>query len=117
MVTIMSKKSRTEYLISIKKRYESSGKLEKKTILNEFCICCGYNRKYAIRILNCSLSKKPVEKFIRKKKYDNEELKNFIIKTLKASNLPCGKRLKPIIKIWLPKYIESGERLTKENMR
>jgi len=36
MVTIMSKKSRTEYLILRKKRYESSGKLEKKTILNEF---------------------------------------------------------------------------------
>ncbi len=113
----MSKKSRREYLISIKKRYESSGKLEKKTMLNEFCSCCGYNRKYAIRILNCTVSQKAVEKFIRKKKYDNEELKNYIFKTWQASNLPCGKRLEPIIKIWLPKYIESGERLTKENQQ
>lgn len=117
MVTIMSKKSRREYLISIKKRYESSGKLEKKTILNEFCSCCGYNRKYAIRILNCTVNQKPAEKLIRKKKYDNEELKNYLLKTWKASNLPCGKRLKPIINIWLPKYIESGGKLTKENLQ
>jgi hypothetical protein len=117
MVTIMSKKSRREYLISIKKRYESSGKLEKKTILNEFCSCCGYNRKYAIRILNCTVNQKPAEKLIRKKKYDNEELKNYLFKTWKASNLPCGKRLKPIIDIWLPKYIESGGKLTKENLQ
>lgn len=110
----MSKNSRREYLLSIKKRYISSRKLEKKTILDEFCNSCGYNRKYAIRKLNSSIKQRVVEKFVRKKKYDNEELMNFLIKTWKASNLPCGKRLKPIIEIWLPKYIESGERLTKK---
>lgn len=114
MVTLMSKNSRREYLLSIKKRYISSRKLEKKTILDEFCNSCGYNRKYAIRKLNSSIKQRVVEKFVRKKKYDNEELMNFLIKTWKASNLPCGKRLKPIIEIWLPKYIESGERLTKK---
>ncbi len=117
MVTIMSKKSRKEYLISIKKRYESSSKLEKKSILDEFCKSCDYNRKYAIRILNNTENQKSDQTYIRKKKYDNEELKDYILKTWKSSNLPCGKRLKPIIKIWLPKYLESGERLTSENIK
>lgn len=110
----MSKKSRREYLISIKKRYKTSIRSDKKIILDEFCNSCGYNRKYAIRILNSTTKNKPLDKIVRKKKYDNEELKSFIIKTWKASNLPCGKRLKPIINIWLPKYIESGEVLSKE---
>lgn len=110
----MSKKSRREYLISIKKRYKTCIKSDKKTVLDEFCNSCGYNRKYAIRILNSSINDKPITRIERKKKYDKEELKKYLIMTWKASNLPCGKRLKPIIKIWLPKYIESGEILTKE---
>ncbi len=114
MVTIMSKESRREYLISIKKRYKTSSRTDKKTILDEFCNSCGYNRKYAIRVLNIKKKVKPIGIIERRKKYDNEELKSFIIKTWKASNLPCGKRLKPIIKIWLPKYIDSGEVISNE---
>ncbi len=113
----MSKKSRREYLISIKKRYKTCMKSDKKTVLDEFCNSCGYNRKYAIRILNSSINDNPIARIERKKKYDKEELKKYLIMTWKASNLPCGKRLKPIITIWLPKYIESGERLTKENIK
>lgn len=48
----MSNKSKEEYLASIKERYLSSNKEEKKKILDEFCMTCGYNRKYAIRKLN-----------------------------------------------------------------
>ncbi|MEO8666663.1 MAG: hypothetical protein ABI462_14310 [Ignavibacteria bacterium] len=84
MVTIMSKKSRREYLISIKKRYESSSKLEKKSILDEFCKSCDYHRKYAMRILKKTKNQKPDQKYIRKKKYDNEELRNFLLKTWKS---------------------------------
>jgi len=112
----MSKNSRIEYLLSIKKRYNSSSKLEKKSILDEFCNTCGYNRKYSIRILNAKPRKQKKKKLGRQKKYEGEEFKGFLIKTWKASNLPCGKRLEPIIKIWLPKYIESGEKLTTETI-
>jgi hypothetical protein len=117
MVTSMSKNTRTEYLISIRNRYSSSSKLEKKKILDEFCKNCGYNRKYSIRILNQKIKKKPFKKLGRLKKYDVESIKEFLIKTWKASNLPCGKRLKPIIKIWLPKYIESGEKLPTKTIK
>jgi len=113
----MCKNSRKEYLLSIKKRYISSSKLEKKNILDEFCSSCGYNRKYSIRILNGKDKKKVLKKLGRRKKYNGEEFKEFLIKTWKASNLPCGKRLKPIIKIWLPKYIDSGENLSTETIR
>lgn len=113
----MCKNSRKEYLMSIRKRYKSSSKLEKKNILDEFCKTCGYNRKYSIRILNTKSRNKTIMKLGRAKKYEGEEFRKFLIKTWKASNLPCGKRLKPIIKIWLPKYLESGENLSVETVK
>ena len=58
----MCKNSRKEYLISIRKRYNSSSKSEKKKILDEFCKNCGYNRKYSIRILNESIKNKSKKK-------------------------------------------------------
>ncbi|MBL0109228.1 MAG: hypothetical protein IPP52_18615 [Ignavibacteria bacterium] len=48
----MSKKSKKEYLQEIYARYKKSEKEEKQKILDEFCNVCGYNRKYAIRLLN-----------------------------------------------------------------
>ena len=48
----MSRKSKLEYLLSIRERYHKAIKEEKHRILDEFCEVCNYNRKYAIRILN-----------------------------------------------------------------
>jgi hypothetical protein len=48
----MSNKAKSEYLLEIKKRYFSSTKLEKQTILDEFCKVCSYNRKYAGLVFN-----------------------------------------------------------------
>lgn len=102
----MSKRAKNEYLLEIKIRYQRASKEEKRQILDEFCKVCGYNRKYAIRILNkCpdtdGLKKKKVG---RKRKYDRIEIKEYLITTWKAANCPCSKRLRAIIPIWLPKY-------------
>lgn len=51
---ISEKKS---YLLAIMLRYTQSTRSEKRSILDEFCAVCNYNRKYAIRILG----KKSVE--------------------------------------------------------
>lgn len=48
----MSKKSKKEYLDTIRAGYLSSSKKGKQIILNEVCETCGYNRKYSIRVLN-----------------------------------------------------------------
>ena len=44
----MSLNERKSYLIAIKRRYRNARKSDKKTILDEFCMVCSYNRKYAI---------------------------------------------------------------------
>lgn len=104
---IMSPTAKAEYLKKIIPRYRKVSKTEKNTILNEFCTVCHYNRKYAIRLLNNGLytnNKSNLSKRGRKKQYDHpmimEVLKEIWIKT----NLPCSKRLKAILSLWLPFY-------------
>ena len=114
----MSKKSRYEYLLTIRERYIQSDKEGKNKILNEFCKICRYNRKYAIRILN----KDPVKgKRSNKKrcgpkpKYDNPNLIEFLRTIWKSTNLICSKRLKEAIPLWISWYIKpDGNRLSKE---
>jgi len=48
----MGKNERQAYLKAIRLRYRRARKKLKVTILDEFCSVCGYNRKYAIRLLN-----------------------------------------------------------------
>ena len=63
--------SRYEYLKEIHLRYKYASRAQKKNILDEFCDNCGYNRKYAIRLLNSKNKSRPkkVSKQGRKKFY------------------------------------------------
>ncbi len=101
----MSNKAKKEYLSEIRKRYFSSSKAEKQIILDEFCKVCGYNRKYAIRLINTK--EKNIKKFNkpgRPKKYNHPAILAFLKQLWISSNLVCSKRLKVIIPIWLPFY-------------
>jgi hypothetical protein len=55
----MSQKSKWEYLKAIYTRYRKVSKALRARILDEFCQVCGYNRKYAIRLLNGPAPQKP----------------------------------------------------------
>ena len=102
----MSRKAKSEYLKEIKPRYKKADKLEKNKILNEFCKICGYNRKYAIYLLNKIDKKKTSKKkkLGRKRHYNNPIIIHFLKVMLKATNLICSKRVKPIISLWMPFY-------------
>ena len=101
----MSPLSRKEYLENIRERYKSASKKEKNLMLDEFCQVCNYNRKYAIRLINSKPGKKRFEaKRGRKKHYTDPLLKKVLRDIWVATNLPCSKRLKAILPIWLPHY-------------
>src|SRR5262245_4671969 len=55
----MSQKSKWDYLKAIYSRYQKVSKPLRARILDEFCQVCGYNRKYAIRLLNGPAPQKP----------------------------------------------------------
>jgi len=103
----MSTSTKYEILEAIRIRYKDSARKIKTQLLNEFCSLCGYNRKYAIRLLNSSASVKSVENLSkrgRKKVYDDPIILVVLRDIWVATNLPCSKRLKSIIKLWLPFY-------------
>jgi hypothetical protein len=103
----MSPKSKKDYISKIKYRYGHSTKKEKQLILDEFCKVCDYHRKYAIRILNSSSTptrKKHVLRRGRKQKYTDPLIKQVLWDIWTAANLPCSKRLKAMLPIWLPHY-------------
>ena len=101
----MSNKARKEYLKEIRKRYPNATIEEKTMILDEFCSNCGYNRKYAIRVINSKEKPKTVwNKPGRKRKYDDPQIFNFLKKLWIATNLICSKRLKAIIPLWIEYY-------------
>jgi hypothetical protein len=106
----MRKQSREEYLESVRLRYKDASKPQKQAMLDEVCTVCGYNRKYAIRLLNAGQADtKPPEpeKRGRKKLYDDPLIEHVLRDLWVATNLPCAKRLVAIIPLWLPHYDDS----------
>ena len=67
----MGNEAKRQYLNRIRLRYQNASKSAKSTILNEFCLVCGYHRKYAIRLLTkgAIARKRPPG---RKRRYGND---------------------------------------------
>jgi hypothetical protein len=103
----MSISAKYEYFRTIYDSYHSVSKAIKKMILDEFCKNCKYNRKYAIRLLNSPLETKSTNNLShrgRKKTYDDAIIEIVLKDIWVATNLPCSKRRKHLIPIWLPFY-------------
>lgn len=91
------------YLMAIYLRYMNASRPEKQKILDEFCAVCGYNRKYAIRLLKKE-PKKPKRKSGPKPIYNDLPLIEALKRFWYASNQSCSQKLKVIIAPWLPCY-------------
>lgn len=99
----MSNSAKKEYLREIRERYFLATKSERSIILNEFCAVCGFNRKYAIRLIY----KKEFAYTKRKgrpKKYFSTAILEFLKILWIVTNLACSKRLKAAVPLWLPHY-------------
>lgn len=115
--------SRKEYLDIMHKRYQEASKAERTVLLDEVCCTCSYARKYAIALLSPTRSQPP--KTVapsgrprgRPRQYDDPRIIAFLTTLWKAGNLPCGKRLKAMIPLWLPSYPQKiGQQLPEHIM-
>jgi hypothetical protein len=111
-----------DYLKAISSRYRRAGKNAKTIILDEFCENCGYNRKYAIRLLR-KLNKSPSGKNGArpgpKTIYHEAKLIEALKRIWFATDQMCSKKLKVAIPLWLPFYekeYEPLENAVKENL-
>ncbi len=100
-------------------RYKDASRQEKTAILNEFCATVQCHRKHAIRVL------KGFKRFTKPKPHKRGKpplyQREAIYKPLKEiwlqANLPCSKRLKAILLLWLPGYTEYFGELSPEITR
>ena len=109
----MGRKEKKAYLGAIRHRYLQAGRIGKKRILDEFCAVCGYNRKYAIRLLN-NPRRKCKRKPGRKSKYGDSRFQEVLVDIWKATDFMCSRRLKTAIRLWLPFYEQSFGTLADE---
>lgn len=99
----MSIESRKEYMDRMKGRYLRAGKPYKTKLLDEVCEVCGYDRKYASKLLNGKILRSGGKRG-RKAYYDSPELLEALTNIWEASGYECGKRLQPGISGWLRDY-------------
>ncbi len=100
----MSHTSKKEFIDKMRFFYNGATKAQKQGILDNICTVCGYNRKYATRLLNQTRKPGKKKKPGRKKYYHDPELLEVLTELWVTTNLPCAKRLKYIIQLWLPFY-------------
>src|SRR5262245_11490113 len=110
--------SRPEQLARWRHRYQHRGAGGKGPLLDQLCEEYGYHRKHAIRLLNGPVVDKksppgPEPRY--------EGISEVIERIWRAGEQPCGKRLEPMLALWLPHYqrrygqlLPSQRRLTQE---
>lgn len=100
----MNGRSRREYLGAIYSRYRQADVREKQVILNEFCRNTGYNRKYAIRLLNGPAPDPRPQRTRRGRR--SPTYSPGVITVLgavwEAAGYPCAVRLKALLPLWMP---------------
>ena len=98
----MGRKSKWEYLKAIYTRYHKASKDLRALILNEFCQVCGYNRKYAIRLLNGPAPQKPTQRHKTRPPSYGPKVISVLSLIWEAAGYPCSQRLKALLPLWLP---------------
>ncbi len=98
----MSRKSKWEYFKAIYSRYHQAAKSTRQQILNEFCSICGYNRKYAIRLLNGPPPQKSKPRSRRRPTLYGSQLICILEAIWQAAGYPWSVRLKALLPLWLP---------------
>ena len=112
----MSPQSKREYRETIHLRYKNATRQEKTAILDEFCATCECHRKHAIRVLKGfkRFTKPKTKKRGKPPVYQNEAILKPLKKIWLEANLPCSKRLKVMLPIWLPGYVKLFGELSPE---
>ena len=102
---MLDAKARKAYRELIQPRYQRAKKKVKAKVLDEFCAVCGYNRKYAIQLLQKPFRyRKTKKKPGPKSSYHEKGLVKALMRIWLESDQACSKRLKVIIPLWLPYY-------------
>jgi len=105
----MSRLAKLQYRMAILDRYRQAGRQEKARILSEFCSVCGYNRKYAIRLLNEPIRVRRARP--GRRAIYGEQVRQLLTEFWHALGRICSKRIHAALPEWVLAYEESRGRL------
>ncbi len=107
----MSPRSKKEYQKMVFLRHKKASRHDKISILDEFCTTCHCHRRHDMRLLTTfKRSAGPRQKKrSRKAIYRAEGILLALSGIWRAATLPCSKRLKVIIPLWLPGYAAQAD--------
>lgn len=107
----MTNMTKKELIAATKRRYLKASKKDRGKMLDEFCGNIGYNRNYAIRILQTGYDNNRITgrgRKPRKNKYDSRTILA-AMKIWELLDFPCGQRLQPMIEPMVESLTAHGE--------
>jgi hypothetical protein len=108
----MSKELKKDWLPKLQVRYSRRSREGKSRMIDELCDDHKYERKYAIKLLSGGLALAPGKVHPGpERRYG--EIQSVVQAIWLAAEQPCGKRLVPILRQWLPYYERRFEPLSR----
>lgn len=107
----MSMQSRREVVRGMVGKYRRAGTEYRRKLVEELCSVCGYERKYAIKVLN---GNRPGPRGQRRgggARLYGEDVERVVVAIWKLGDYPCGKRLVAMMPLWMPAYEARNGRL------
>jgi hypothetical protein len=108
----MSKALKKDWLPKLQARYALRNREGKTRMLDELCDDYQYERKYAIKLLSGGLAA-PAARVHPEPERRYGEIQSVVQYIWLQAEQPCGKRLVPILRQWLPYYERRFERLSR----
>lgn len=98
----MSRHARWEVLAAVYPRYRGAARRERGKILDEFCETTGYQRKYALRLLNGPPPGRERPRRRRRPATYGLAVMQALAAIWEAAGYPWSVRLKALLPLWLP---------------
>jgi len=100
----MSLQSRREVVERLRGRYSRAGMKHRGKLVDEVCSVCGYERKYAIKVLNGNRAGPGRGRRGGSRRKYGESEAQVAAAIWKLGDYPCGKRLVAMLPLWVPAY-------------
>jgi hypothetical protein len=99
----LGKDAKWEYFRVMYERYHKAEREARAVLLDEFCVTTGYNRKYAIRLLNGPRPEKErVQRARERKPRYSKQVISVLAAVWEAAGYPWSVRLKALLPSWMP---------------
>lgn len=97
MTAGMNLAKRREILAGVREQYAQSSRERRIELVDQFIAQTGYERKYALKLLNSRATSEPVQARSGRQRVYDDEVREILVVAWRAANCICSKRLQPFL--------------------